>query len=80
MKLQRRVPRIRKPDCDIGGLLPPTEMFDRVLPGGRIIDGHLRFEERVQRAWRHIAATRFTPDENEQLREAFVALITAGNL
>lgn len=70
----------RQPDLDHGGLIQPAAMFERPLPRPFLLDGHLRFEERVQRAWRHIAATRFTPDENEQLREAFVALITAGNL
>jgi hypothetical protein len=35
----------------LGGLIPPAEMFDRVLPGRFIPHADLPFEERVERAW-----------------------------
>ena len=75
MKLQRRAPRIRKSDCGLGGLIPPHEMFGRVLPGPRSIDVNVPFEERVERAWEHIKATRFMPDERERLRAVLVEVI-----
>ena len=51
-------------------------MFSRVLPGPRSIDADLPFEERVERAWEHIKATRFMPEEHERLREAIVEMVT----
>jgi hypothetical protein len=51
-------------------------MFGRVLPGRLVIDADLPFEERVERALRHIELTRFTADEHERLREALVEMIT----
>lgn len=71
---RNRVPR--PSDIDVGGLIPPYEMFDRVLPGRLVIDADLPFEERVERALRHIELTRFTADEHERLREALVEMIT----
>jgi hypothetical protein len=50
-------------------------MFGRALPGPRSIDADLPFEERVERAWEHIKATRFMPDEYERLREVIMARI-----
>jgi len=41
---------------DHGGLIPPAEMFGRVLPGRLIIGAHLPFEERVERAWKRLLA------------------------
>ena len=58
-----------------GGLIPPHAMFDRVLPGPRSIDVNVPFEERVARAWQHIKATRFMPDEHERLREVLGEMI-----
>ena len=58
-----------------GGLIPPHEMFGRVLPGPRSIDVNVPFEERVERAWAHIKATRFMPEEYERLREVIMARI-----
>ena len=63
-----------RPTC-LGGLIPPAEMFGRVLPGRLVIDADLPFEERVERALRHIELTRFTEDEHERLREALVKRI-----
>jgi|688.fasta_scaffold49459_3 hypothetical protein len=57
------------------GLIPPAEMFDRVLPGRLIIGADLPFEERVERALRHIEVTRFTEDEYERLREVLGEVI-----
>lgn len=65
---------------DHGGLIPPHEMFGRPLPRPFFVDGHLPFEERVERALRHIETTRFTEDEHERMREALVEMVTAGNL
>lgn len=59
---------------DHGRLIPPGELFDRVLPGGLFIDAHLPFEERVERAWKRLLA-RFEEDEHERLREALVEVI-----
>jgi hypothetical protein len=70
---RNRVPR--PSDFDVGGLIPPHEMFGRVL-GQYIPDAHLPFEERVERALRHIELTRFTEDEHERLREALVEVLT----
>jgi hypothetical protein len=61
---------------DIGvGLLSPAEMFAQALPGALIIDTHLPFAERVERAWRNIRVTRYTPEEHEQLREVLIITI-----
>lgn len=70
--------RTRSP-ATTSGIIPPAEMFDRILPGRLIIDADRPFEERVERALRHIEATRFTEDEHERLREALVERITASN-
>jgi hypothetical protein len=64
------------PDNGIG-LLSPAEMFGRALPGAFLIDAHLSFEERVERAWRHIKATRFEEDEYERLREVLMERLSA---
>lgn len=64
---RNRVPR--PSDVDVGGLIPPHEMFGRPLPRPFFVDAHLPFEERVKRAWEHIKATRFMPEEHERLRE-----------
>ena len=70
-----QAPRSRKSDCGLGGLIPPHEMFGRVLPGPRSVDVNVPFEERVERAWAHIKATRFMPEEYERLREVIMARI-----
>ena len=70
-----QAPRSRKSDCGLGGLIPPHEMFGRVLPGPRSIDVNVPFEERVERAWEHIKATRFMPEERERLRAVLVEVI-----
>ena len=70
-----QAPRSRKSDCGLGGLIPPHEMFGRVLPGPRSVDVNMPFEERVERAWGHIKATRFMPEEYERLREVIMARI-----
>jgi hypothetical protein len=57
------------------GLIPPHELFDRPLPYPFILDAGLPFEERVERAWRHIRATWFTPEEHERLREVMAELL-----
>ncbi len=64
----------RKSDLDHGGLIPPDQLFGRVLPGRLIIDADLRFEERVERAWARLLAA-FEEDEHERLREALVEMI-----
>lgn len=67
----------REQNDRLGGLVPPAEMFDRILPGRLVIDAHLPFEERVERALHHIEATRFTEDEHERMRELIVMRITS---
>jgi hypothetical protein len=61
------------------GLIQPHELFDRPLPYPFILDAGLPFEERVARAWEHIKATRFMPEEHERLREVLVKLIANEN-
>ena len=43
-----------------------------------MLDTDRPFEERVERAWRHIRATRFTPEEHERLRKVLLQMITIG--
>ena len=51
------------------GLIPPDQIFGRVLSHGPIIpDADLPFEERVERAWRRLMAG-FHEHERERLRE-----------
>lgn len=57
-----------------GGLIPPAEMFAHPLPSPFLIDAHLPFGERVERAWKRLLAG-FEEDEHERLREALVAKI-----
>lgn len=57
------------------GLIPPHEMFGHLLPGRFIPDADSAFEERTERAWEHVNATRFTSDEYASLREALVRKI-----
>ena len=52
----------------------PDRFWSRVLTSTPIIDVHLPFEERMERAWRHMKAKRFTPDEHERLREPLEAV------
>lgn len=58
-----------------GALLSPSEIFERPLSGCFVLDTDRPFEERVERAWRHIRATRFTPEEHERLREVLMKKI-----
>ena len=61
-----------------GALLTPREIFERPLAGCFVLDTDRPFEERVERAWRHIRATRFTPEEHERLRKVLLQMITIG--
>jgi hypothetical protein len=63
---------------DHGGLIPPDQLFDRVLPGRLIPTLDLPFGERVERAWKRLLAA-FEEDEHERLRKVLVKMITAGN-
>lgn len=69
--------RIACPRNSHGNLIPPAEMFSRVLSGPFIVDADLPFEQRVERAWARLKLTRFAPDEHERLRELLVARIAA---
>jgi hypothetical protein len=68
-------PPSRERNDRLGGLIPPAEMFGRVLFERFIPDADLPFEERVERALRHIELTRFTEDEHERLREVLAEKI-----
>lgn len=59
-----------------GTMLAPHEMFERPLSDCFVLDGDRPFEERVERAWRHIRTTRFAPEEHERLREVLMGMIT----
>lgn len=68
---QRRHPASDQP---VGHLESPDQLWGRKL-GRPIFDAHLPFEERVERAWEHIKATRFMPEEHERLREVLVEMV-----
>lgn len=55
----------------------PDIFWGRILPEPLVLDRDLPFEERVERAWRHIKATRFYEHEHERLREVLAGLIAA---
>lgn len=57
-----------------GSPIPPDHLFGSVLPGRLILDAHLPFEERVERAWARLLAG-FEEDDHERLREVLDALI-----
>lgn len=61
------------------GLIPPHEMFGRVLPGRYTPDPHLPFEKRVERAWAQLK-TRFEELEHERLRATIVGWVTGEGL
>jgi hypothetical protein len=65
----------RTSDRDHGGLIPPAEMFGRVLFERFIPDADMPFEERVERAWKRLLAA-FEVDEHKRLREALVEIMT----
>jgi hypothetical protein len=67
-------PRSRKSDCGPGGLIPPHEMFSRVLPGPRSIDVNVPFEEQVERAWERLKLG-FEEPEHDRLREVLAELV-----
>ncbi|MFM8634854.1 MAG: hypothetical protein ACKOEX_08615 [Planctomycetia bacterium] len=69
---RKRVPRASVSDV---GVFQPDQFWGRPLSERYIPDAHLPFEEQVERALRHIEATRFTEDEHERLREALVEVI-----
>jgi hypothetical protein len=71
-----QAPRPRKSDCGLGGLIPPHEMFGRVLPGPRPIEANLPFEERVERAWARLKLG-FEEPEHDRLREVLVERLLA---
>lgn len=67
----RKPPRHSNDSC---GLIPPDQLFGRVLPVPRFIDADRPFEERVERAWARLKAG-FEEDEHERLRERLVQVI-----
>jgi hypothetical protein len=67
--------RTARPRNDRVGLIPPGEMFDRLLPDRLILDVDLPFDERVERAWARLKLTRFAPDEYERLRTAMAEML-----
>jgi hypothetical protein len=73
MKPNRK--RQQKTQALHGALLSPSEIFERPLSGCFVLDADRPFEERVERAWRHIRATRFTPEEHERLRAVLVEML-----
>ena len=75
MTRKRGAPNLAKTHCDASGLIPADTFWGRILPEPLIIDRHLPFEERVERAWRHIKATGFYEDEHERLREVLITTI-----
>jgi hypothetical protein len=75
MSKARRSRSLRTSVCDVGGLIPPGELFGRVLPVPRFIDADQPFDERVERAWSYIKAAHFAAEEHGRLREVLGAVI-----
>lgn len=71
-KVNRKSRNPRAPDI---GVINPDELWGRPLYLQPLYDANQPFEERVERAWEHIKATRFTADEHERLRVALAAKI-----
>ena len=69
-----------RPRNDRGGLIPPGEMFDRPLSGVLVLDADLPFEQRVERAWARLKATRFLEEEHERLRDCLTRMIVKENI
>lgn len=63
-------------DCP-EGLIPPAEMFGRVLPGPLMLHGDKPFEQRVDIAWRRLQG-QFNDDEQHRLMVLLLALLGAG--
>lgn len=61
---------------DTLGLMSPAEMFACPLPRPFVINAHLPFQERVERALARLM-TGFEEDEYERLRAALVEAIDA---
>lgn len=55
-------------------LIPPAEMFNRVLPGPLMLHADKPFEQRVEIAWRRLVC-QFHDDEYEQMREVLRELL-----
>ena len=68
----RKSSRPRESDV---GVINPDELWGRPLYLQPLYDASLPFENRVERAWEHMKATRFIPDEHERLRAALAAKI-----
>ena len=75
MNRRNQIPKARKPDHGRGNLIPPAEMFSRVLSGRFAVDTDLPFEQRVERALARLKLTRFAPDEHERLRTAMAEML-----
>lgn len=56
-------------------LIPPAEMFDRVLPGPLMLHADKPLEQRVEIAWRRLTA-QFYEQEQSQMRKVLVDLIS----
>jgi hypothetical protein len=74
--MSRRKSKCRHDVTDHGpGLIPPAELWGRVLTTGPLVpDAVLPVEERVERAWRRLKAG-FQEDEHQRLREVLAELI-----
>ena len=80
MNRRNEIQKARKPDHDRVGLIPPGEMFDRPLSGVLVLDADLPFEQRVERAWARLKATRFLEEEHERLRDCLTRMIAKENI
>ena len=72
--------RIARPRNDRVGLIPPGEIFDRPLSGVLVLEADLPFEQRVERAWARLKATRFLEEEHERLRDCLTRMIAKENI
>jgi len=75
----RTLSRIPQRTPTYEGLIPPHEMFGRILPGRYTPNADLPFEKRVERAWAQLK-TRFEEREHERLRETIVGWVTGEGL
>ena len=59
-------------------LVPPAEMFERPLPGPWMLDGHLPFEARVERAWQRLV-NQFHEEEQAEMRAMLAQMLNDGD-
>ena len=70
------MPARKSPPQPACHLIPPTELFDRVLPEPLMLHGDKPFEQRVDIAWRRLQG-QFNDDEQPRLHQMLLAMLGA---